>query len=37
MQSGPVLSRFDLFLLIWPRAPRTNQRKLTLFIETACV
>jgi len=28
LHSGPILSRFDRFLLIWPRAAPSNQRKL---------
>ena len=43
LSSGPVLSRFDRFLLIGPRAKGgpalrlTYQRKLALSIEAACV
>jgi len=35
--AGPVLSRFERFLLIGPRATRTNQHKFTLSIKAACV
>ena len=35
--AGPVLSRFDRYLLIGPRVPSTYQSKLTISIEAACV
>ena len=34
---GLVLSRFDRFRLIEPRATPTNQRKLALLLEASCV